>query len=1099
MPERPIDEDTELDEVIAAYLAAEDDGRPSSPSELLAAHPKHQAALSKFLAGHLELSNLAKANWILPVSNPFLFKPGTIFAGYEILAIAGTGGTAVVYRAHQTEPNRVVALKVLTPDPNRPSEAAGRFRAEAAVLAKLNHPGIAPVFEFGESEGHLYLATEWFPGGSLQDQLSTIRLRPRVVAALVRDLARAVAHAHGRGVIHRDLKPSNVLFDADGHPKLVDFGFAYEEDRPLTFTRTGEVSGTPVYMAPEQAGRSKCSITMETDVHGLGACLYAGLTGRAPFAGSDLVDVLVAVVQNRPLSAKKLNPLVPRDLSAVCDRCLEKEPAARYRSAAELADELDRFLSGRPTVARPPTVARRVALWMRRRPATAATMALLAAAMTTTGAAVVLAAIADAKSAASAAQAKASADLAESNQFFTVLERIRIRRAEPKVGWTQTTLGEIRALAALTPAIDHLVELRSEAAFALGGLDLRRMPDMATDFRGYAVANHPFEPLLVVTEWPPNHLGLSTEVRVYDTRTDTIVKKFNMPADTTWQNRTKKGDMGTSVGVSPDGAWLAVGCRRGRVHVWNWSGGSTPVVTHQGHKDSVEQIAFTETSRTLFTLSDDHAEYMAFVRDRGWAAIGPQAHRDVYFPAVVPAALDITANDLKTGSMDLVQHCRTRLPVPEKVLRGRYTPDGKGFLFPESESHFELFLPPFGKTVGQFDFGADPTALGGPIRFAFSVDGHIMTSTREMSNRLVLWDMAAFKPTFAAVPLGGGSCCPVFDCTGRRVYVSGNNRVVALDIAGLDVQSYLDWGASPIKGFDVSIDGKSRAVITTYGDRSVGKIGVRWTCDDVVRTPIEFEGGMFSAFALTRTGVAVHYWAGENDNNDYIAFFGDVKHIRRMSVEDVQTSPAGDVWVSSGDHRVFRFDSTCRNIEATWTNDPNARSNGITVQRIAPDDDGCLLGRRDGKVIAIDRSGKMTAERQVFDGPITAVAVRPGRPAIAGDLVGKLFFLSRPGLEITRTISDAHADAVTAASFSPTGLLATGSLDRTVRLWTPMGEPILVLNFLSAVRNVKFTCDGRELLVLVQGEHALRRWRLDRLAEGITNLGLDPGFSVPAK
>jgi tetratricopeptide (TPR) repeat protein/predicted Ser/Thr protein kinase len=303
--------------------------------------------------------------------------------GYEVLSELGHGGMGVVYKARQVSLNRSVALKVLLAGPRAGARGLSRFQSEAEVLARLQHPNIVQVYEVGEHEGRAFFAMEYVAGASLSAHIAGTPRPAREAARLVADLARAMHFAHERGVVHRDLKPQNVLLTPDGTPKIGDFGLAKQLDSDGGQTRTGDVMGTPSYMAPEQAAGKGKLVGPATDVYALGAILYEMLTGRPPFrAGTDWETVL-QVLHDDPAAPRVLNRTVPRDLETVCLKCLRKAPAERYASALALADDLRRFLDGKPVIARRVTPWERALKWAKRRPTAAALLAL--AAMTAVG------------------------------------------------------------------------------------------------------------------------------------------------------------------------------------------------------------------------------------------------------------------------------------------------------------------------------------------------------------------------------------------------------------------------------------------------------------------------------------------------------------------------------------------------------------------------------------------------------------------------------------------------------------------------------------------------------------------------------------------
>jgi formylglycine-generating enzyme required for sulfatase activity len=305
----------------------------------------------------------------------------TSVAGYDILGELGRGGMGVVYRAWQPELRRQVALKMILAGAHTGPQELARFRAEGEAVARLQHPNIVQVHEFGEEDGRPFFSMELVEGGSLAQKLAAGPLPSRQAAELIAVLARAIHHAHQRGIVHRDLKPHNVLLKKDGTPKITDFGLAKILIGGPARTATGDVLGTPSYMAPEQAGGKGRAIGFPTDVYALGAILYECLTGRPPFQGATALDTMLLVEHEDPVAPRRLNPRVPRDLEVITLKCLQKDPARRYPSARDLADDLGRFLDRQPIRARPVGLLERGRVWARRRPGTAALLACAALAL----------------------------------------------------------------------------------------------------------------------------------------------------------------------------------------------------------------------------------------------------------------------------------------------------------------------------------------------------------------------------------------------------------------------------------------------------------------------------------------------------------------------------------------------------------------------------------------------------------------------------------------------------------------------------------------------------------------------------------------------
>jgi tetratricopeptide (TPR) repeat protein len=306
--------------------------------------------------------------------------------GYEILGELGRGGMGVVYKARHIQLKRLVALKMLRGGSLEAEADLARFRAEAEAVARLQHPNIVQIHEVGDSDGRPFFSLELVEGGSLDRRIGGAPLPARGSAQLLLTVAQAVHYAHCRGIIHRDLKPHNVLLTPDGRPKVTDFGLAKQLPAepgvlPGNLTQSGAVMDTPSYMAPEQAqGRSK-EIGPAADVYALGAVLYEMLTGRPPFCGESSWDTVVQVITADPVPPRQLQPKVPRDLETICLKCLHKQPPRRYASAEDLANDLRRFLGGKPIRARPIGPGERAVKWARRRPATAALVGFCAIAL----------------------------------------------------------------------------------------------------------------------------------------------------------------------------------------------------------------------------------------------------------------------------------------------------------------------------------------------------------------------------------------------------------------------------------------------------------------------------------------------------------------------------------------------------------------------------------------------------------------------------------------------------------------------------------------------------------------------------------------------
>jgi len=309
------------------------------------------------------------------VTAPPGLENGPSVAGYEVETEIARGGMGVVYRARDIALGRLVAIKVLRSDLLTNPKQHTRFFGEAKALASLQHPNVVQLFQAGEAAGQPYLVMEYVAGGTLRHAMRSGPWEPMAAAQLVRSLAEAVAAVHQIGVIHRDLKPGNVLLSnalrtphSALQPKVADFGLARFLDSAERPTQTGEVFGTPEFMAPEQARGDQHAIGPETDVWALGVILYELLSGRAPFSGETSYDTLELVKLTPALPLELVRPGIPPDIAAVCMKCLQKLPYRRYRTAAALRDDLDSFLAGRPVSALPRSWIGRLTLAIQRHP-----------------------------------------------------------------------------------------------------------------------------------------------------------------------------------------------------------------------------------------------------------------------------------------------------------------------------------------------------------------------------------------------------------------------------------------------------------------------------------------------------------------------------------------------------------------------------------------------------------------------------------------------------------------------------------------------------------------------------------------------------------
>jgi WD40 repeat protein len=1049
---------------------------------------------------------------------------------YEILGELGRGGMGIVYKAWHARLRRAVALKVLLGGEYARDEYRARFRAEAEAVARLQHPNIVQVFDAGEwvanplSPPVPFITLEYVDGGSLSGRLSEKALAPAQAADWVATLARAVDYAHAQGIVHRDLKPSNVLLTGDGRLKLCDFGVAKQVTGSDLQTVGGLLMGTPEYMAPEQADGGGRNAGPAADVYSLGAILYTMLTGRPLFQSTTVIETLDQVRTQEPVPPRRLRPSVPRDLETICLKCLRKDPRRRYPTAAALADDLDRFRSGRTIQARPAGWLERGWKWARRRPA----VALLSAAVvvvTLVGFALVLSQWrrAEAKAvAAAAAERVAVAEQAELafNQGLTLCD-------QGEVGHGLLWLGRSLKLATSARADDldrairiNLADWGDQLSRQLGAMQHGApVLDLSFSADGRTLVS----------------AGKNHTVRVWDVasrREGTPPLVLDELPERAWVERAAflPGDPRTLVTVDEEGRacfWDAV--RGGRA-------GGPSLVHPPGH--TLWGLAFSADGRRLVTMCDDGKARWWDVASR--APLGPPLHHsdDVGFYTL---ALSPDGRTLVTGGKDqravrwdvatgqaidppLLHHSPVCSVTFCRGGRGIVTGtrDGRVHVW-DADTALSSELPPQGTGV---------------MSLAVAPDGRTF-ATGTAGGVVRLWDATMLRQTGQTYILGSGVTGLAFHPDGRTLATGQDDGTIRL------------WDVPPSKAVGPPMDTGSALHYVTFSADGKALLtgsaqGARWWDVGAARPrgPVmhgsryEPSGAVSSrdgrrtydvldrveATALSPDGrtVAVARWSGVEDRVRGRAELWDATAGERLRQTPEQPAPLLGVAYTPDARGVLTWDANAGSA-LLWdaatlrAARPLLRALRTPIQKAAFSHDGktLLLACPDASVLLWDvAADRPVAPRshQRLGFPVTAAAFSPtGARVATGTQGGTVRVWDGAGGSLLSQVNG-NIGEVAAVAFSPDEtMLLTASHDGNARFWDvqsgrQLGPP---LRHTDAVLSVAFAPDGRTVATGAKDGLA-QRWRVPaspkagdvaevlRWVEARTGLRLDERGAVSA-
>jgi WD40 repeat protein/predicted Ser/Thr protein kinase len=1038
---------------------------------------------------------------------------GVAVPGYEIEGELGRGGMGVVYRAKQTGLNRPVALKMVLSGAYSDVATKTRFLLEAESVAALEHPNIVKVYAFGEHDGHPYLAMEFLPGGNLADRVKKSGPLPaREATALIAKLASAVAHAHTRGIVHRDIKPANVLLTDEGDPRLTDFGLAKVGRSDLSVT--GQVLGTPAYMAPEQASGRVHEVGTLSDVYALGAVLYDLLTGRPPFAGDSAAATIHMVLVSEPERLRKHEPGIPRDLETICLKCLEKEPNKRYPSAQAVADDLNRFLNNEPITARPSTATEKTIKWVKRNKGLSAGLAVAALALSAgTVAAYVFGfwALDEAERATRNANreraAREQAAISERRAIESLGEARRQRlaadrhQAELEFGRAVTSCEEGRVPAGLAGFV-RVVELAEANAVAeepaastakafdrelarVARLNLATWSrELPPDIRAVRNGNQPW----AAAFFPDGKRFVSVaggyQLIKTDVATGQALLAYKLP-----RTLTIPGGMVTAwtVGVSPDGKVIAAAGADGQIVVWDADSPTPRVafdgVSPQARKNDGRNIFSLEFAPdgTLWAVDGDngiqHWDLEAEPKPKLLARLVPEHLKNVAGPVLNVLALapdgkrgfsgDRAGNvwewNLESGT--LVRTLGAHGWVQDLAV----SPDGSRVAATGPHGYARIFDVKGNRGWVDIDlFGSNGNGI------AFSATDPVLI-TADNDGNIRFWHTETGQPVGNPVRLPSDPVrLRVARGTGRFLVPAGD--AVYLGSAPRPPKLVLAGQGGRVRGLDFSPQGDRLASADDFSGyvfdtRTLDMVQPPTRAELIVRT-LRYDAGparsqVIRGFngSFDRFHVAP---AGPPETRPVLSMGG----IKRIGY----SSDARFMYLL-GDTLVAKFDAATLDLlvpEKPVKDMP--RGAGFTTLSVRPDGGELLatFGRRvlflSPESLKVTRPGWEAGE-DVRD----AAYSRDGRGVLIGRRDGAAELLDAlTGKPLVRPMP--HARAVAAVAVSPDGkFFATGSRDNTARFWDPatglpVGPP---LRHRTEVIHTVFEPNGSRLATGTGGGHVM--------------------------
>ena len=1049
--------DSVLELIYTEYVVREELGQAVTADEWYVRFPSWSDDLRQMFEVHRQFNavethvSVSGSSNGTPFSSPKVqsvesrhWESGRLIGCYQLFEEIGRGGMGVVYRARQLKLNRDVALKmILSGEFASPRELA-RFQTEAESAARLQHPNIVQVFEVSAYDRHPYLSMELVDGGNLEAQLKVHRMAPHDAARLLETIARAVHFAHQSGVIHRDLKPSNVLLTSTGEPKVADFGLAKQLlEGQAENTQSGAIVGTPSYLAPELVGRGKASIGPTSDVYSLGVMLFEMMTGRLPFVAESPLELLKCIVSEDPSLPSDFCPNLPKDLETICLKCLNKEPYRRYGAAAELADDLHRFLIGEPIRARRIGIAERAAKWTRRRPLAASFILFLVASLT----------------------------------------------AVSMLLWTANERGKQAEMAA-----QKANRLREAAELA------HQRSERSLYFHRIGQANAEWHANMVnrastlLDECPPDMRHFEWQYLKSLCNSDLLTIQGH-------------ADPVRCLEVSPDGKTIASATglwgvnQPGEIKLWDAHTGKQIAIIH-GHSGPVMSLAFSPDSQTLASASVGFGIYKP-ANVKIWNLQGqllvslppPLDHAYVL-------AFNLGGNLLAIGGFESVYIWNLATGKLHRKLTGHtgpildiaFDPTGTSLATASRDGSSRVFELETGKETQVF------SGFGDLRNVAYSPDGSTLVFTN-YGGDLRLWNVS--KPpqelekfSYSVRPITGIAFSP----EGRRIGLSSQDgTAIIVDIrTGKELKHIRAHDGNV---FDLEFAENGRRIITSGVDGLVRVWDARTDWEPSrVNTKLLFPKTQilaFPHFAITPNRKYVLLPSGLRNSNPGQGEKGllvinlenvsanKILYGHKGFLTDVAVTPDGNHYLTSSEDCTARIWNATSGVEEFQLPHPEpvtsicCNSNGSIAAT------GCSNGK--ARLWRIE-TGEVLQEWQAHDGRITRVAYSPVDEQLATVGQDGMVRLWNTVLHRERVVLKGHNGPVKSVVFSHSGKwLATCGDDKCIKIWSEnSGELVHTLKgHIRAITELTFSPDDKRL-ASCSLDGTIKLWDIDSGEEAIT-------------